>query len=131
VDPITTAIVVALGAIAGGAGQAVGGNVATDAYEKLKATLKRRFGNDSEVVKSVENLETKPDSLSRKQMLEEEVKASGADQDPTVRRVAQELLDQLRAQPGGEQHIQNAVGRYIVQANRGSTAEVKVNQPEE
>jgi hypothetical protein len=130
-DPITTAIVAALGAIAGGAGHAVGGNVATDAYEKLKSTLERRFGNDSEVVKSVENLETRPDSPGRKQTLEEEVKASGADQDHEVRQAAQELLDRLRAQPSGEQHIQNAVGNYIAQADRGSTAEVKVKHPEE
>lgn len=130
-DPVTTAIVAALGIIAGGAGQAVGGNLATDAYERLKATLKRRFGGDSEVVKSVENLEAKPDSSGRKQTLQEEVEASGAGQDPEVRQAAQELLDQLRAQPNGEQHIQNAIGSYIAQADHGSTAEVRVNRPEE
>ena len=100
--------------------------MATDAYEKLKATLKRRFGNDSKVVKSVENLETKADSLEHKQALEVEIKASGADQDPDVREAAQELLDRLKAQPGGEQHIQNAVGNYIAQADRGGTAIVNI-----
>lgn len=130
-DPVTTAIMAALGSIAGAAGQAVGGNLVTDAYEKLKATLKQRFGDDSEVVKSAENLEMKPDSQGRKQMLEEEVQASGADQDPDVREAAQELLDQLEAQPGGEQHIQSIVGNYNAQADRGGTAEVRMNRPEE
>ena len=122
-DPVTIAIVAALGYIAAGAGQAVG----NDAYEKLKATLKQRFGDDSEVVKSAENLEAKPDSAGRKQTLQEEVETCGADRDPEVRQAAQELLDQLNAQPGGEQHIQNAVGSYIAQADRGSTATVDVD----
>jgi len=125
-DPVTIATVVAIGFIAKGAGQAAGEKLANDAYEKLKTILKRKFGEDSEVVKSVENLEARPESWGRKQTLEEEVEASGADQDPEVREAAQQLLDQLRAQPGGEQHIQNAVGSYIAQADRGSTAEVRV-----
>lgn len=125
-DPVTVAIFAALGYIAAGAGQAVG----TDAYEKLKATLKQKFGDDSDVVKSAENLEAKPDSVGRKQTLQEEVKASGADQDPDVRQAAQELLDKLNAQPGGQQHIQDARGNYIAQADRGSHAEVRIDRPE-
>lgn len=132
-EPITfTAILAAIGlTVATGAGQAVGENVVNDAYVKLKAVLKRKFGNDSDVVESIESLEAKPESRGRKVTLEEEMEASGADQDPEVREAAQELLDSLRAQPDGEQHIQNAVGNYIAQADRGSTAEVRVNRPEE
>jgi hypothetical protein len=131
-EPITfTAILAALSVIAAGAGGAVGQNLATDAYEKLKATLRRRFGDDSDVVEAVDKLEQKPDSKGRKQTLQEEVEASGADQDPEVREAAQELLDQVKAQPGGEQHIQNAIGSYIAQADRGSTAAVNVNQPKD
>jgi hypothetical protein len=131
-EPITfTAILGALSVIAAGAGGAVGQNLATDAYEKLKATLRRRFGDDSDLVEAVDKLEQKPDSQGRKQTLQEEVEASGVDQDPEVRQAAQELLDQVRAQPGGEQHIQNAIGSYIAQADRGSTATVNVNQPKD
>ena len=132
-EPITfTAILAAIGAtIASGAGQAVGENMINEAYAKLKATIKRKLGDDNQVVEAVDKLEEKPDSQGRKAVLEEEVQASGADRDPEIRQAAQELLEQLRAQPGGEQHVQNAVGSYIAQADRGSTAEVRVNQPEE
>ena len=132
-EPITfTAIPAAISAtVATGAGEAVGENVVNDAYAKLKAALRRRFGTDNDLVESIENLEAKPESGGRKVTLEEEVEASGADQDPEVREAAQELLDRLRAQPGGEQHVQNAVGNYIAHADRGRTAEVRVNRPEE
>lgn len=131
-EPITfTAIVAALtaGAIAGFS-QAAGENLFVDAYGRLKDTLKRKFGDESEVVNAVDNLEPKPDSTGRQGQLNEELDAAGADQDPDVRRAAQELLDQLKAQPGGETHIQNAVGNYIAQADRGSTATVNINRPE-
>ena len=131
-EPITLiAILAAIGStVASGAGQAVGENVANDAYAKLKATLKRKLGDDNQAVEAIDKLEENPDSQGRKAVLEEQVQASGADQDPEIRQAAQEVLEQLRAQPGGEQHVQNAVGSYIAQADRGSTAEVRVNQPE-
>ena len=130
-EPVTTAIVAALAAgVIKGVGK-VGENVLGDAYAGLKATLKRKFGGDSEVVKAVDNLEAKPDSTGRKEMLKEEVEAAGADQDPDVRRAAQQLLEQLKAQPGGEQHIQNAIGSFIAQADRGGTATVNVDRPRE
>lgn len=130
VEPVTfTAVVAVLTYIAQSAGQAVVGNAAIDAYTRLKMALRQKFGGDSEVVKSVEGLEVKPDSEGRRMTLEEELEASGADGDPELRALAQELLDRLNAQPGGEQHIQNASGSYIAQADRGSTAEVNVDSP--
>jgi hypothetical protein len=131
-DPVTIAILAAVGTtVAQGAGQAVGENVVNDIYARLKQALASKFGRDSGVLESVENLEAKPDSNGRKETLKEEVEASGADRDPEIRKVAQELLAAVAAQPGGEQHIQNAEGNYIAQADRGSTAEVRVNRPEE
>jgi hypothetical protein len=50
-----------------------------------------------------------------------------ADQDPDIRQAAQALLDQMKAVPGGEQHVQNAIGTGIAQADRGSTASVTIN----
>lgn len=131
-DPVTIAIMTAIATtVAQGAGQAVGENVVNDIYAKLKQSLASKFGRDSDVVKSVEGLEAKPDSEGRKETLKEEVEASGANRDPEILQVAQELLDVVAAQPSGERHIQNARGRYIAQADRGSTAEIRVNRPEE
>jgi hypothetical protein len=108
-----------------GAGR-VGENVLVDTYQGLKEILKRKFGDDSEVVEVVDKLEKKPDSEGRKGTLKEELEDAGVDQDPDVCRVAQELLEQLKA-PGGETHIQNAIGSYIAQADHGSTATVNVD----
>jgi hypothetical protein len=131
-EPVTfTAIVAALGIIAEGAGRAVGQNLATDAYEKLKATLKRRFGDDSEVMKAVDTVEEDPKSDWRQGMLKEKLEHAGADQDPEVRQAAQELLDRIKTQPGGEQHVQYARGNYIAQADRGGHANVNVNRSRE
>jgi hypothetical protein len=57
VDPVTfTAIVAALSAgVATGVGKVVESTV-VDAYQGLKATLRRRFGDDSDVVQAVDKL---------------------------------------------------------------------------
>jgi hypothetical protein len=130
-DPITTAIVAALAAgVAGGATE-VGKKVVVDAYVTLKTALKNKFGGDGDLVDAVDKLEKKPDSGGRKEVLQEEVAAAKADQDPEILKAAQDLIDQIKAQPGGEQHIQTAIGNYIAQADRGGTATVSVNQPKE
>ena len=137
-DPITTAIVAALTtAVAKGTG-AVGERVLPDAYTALKAALRRKFGEQSDVAKAVDGVEARPDSAGRKQTLAEEMaklrrriaSAFKADQDPDLLKAAQALLEQLVAQPGGERHIQEAIGSYIAQADRASTASVNVGQRE-
>ena len=130
-DPITAAIVAALTAGATAAGPKVAEKVIVEAYEGLKALLKRKFGGESQVVEAVQELEAKPDSQGRQTTLKEEVAAAMADQDPDLLQAAQAVLDQIAAQPGGQEHIQQAIGSYIAQADRGSTASVNVNQPRE
>jgi hypothetical protein len=131
-EPITfTAIVAALSAgIATGVGK-VGESALVDAYQGLKAALKRKLGDQSEVVEAVDMLEKRPDSEGRQVTLKEEVERANVDQDPDVKQAAQELLERLKAQPGGEQHIQSAIGSYIAQADRGSTATVNVDRSKE
>jgi len=125
VDPITTAILAALGAGAAKSAGEAGGKAIVDAYKKLKHLLKTKFGNESGVAKAVEELEANPDSVGRKEVLKEEVAAVKADQDENLRRAAQQLLDQIGSQPGGERHIQQVIGSTgVAQADRGSTATV-------
>lgn len=126
-DPITTAI---LAALAAGAAD-IGKKVIPDAYEGLKALIRRKFGSESELAQAVDKLEKNPNSAGRKETLREEVQTVKADQDPEILAAAQALLEQIKSQPGGEQHIQMAIGSYIAQADRGSTASVNVNKPEE
>src|SRR5260370_7954256 len=97
-DPVTTAIVAALAAGAISAATEAGKKAVADAYEALKALLKKKFGHESELVKSVESLETKPDSTARKSLLQEEVTTAKADQDPDILLAAQALLYEVSAQ---------------------------------
>ena len=124
-DPITAALIAALAA---GVTE-VGKTMFVDAYNGLKTLLKKKFGEQSRVVQSVAFLEDMPTSEASKALVHEAVVAAKADQDPELQQAAQALLDQVQAQPGGEQHIQNAIGSYIAQADRGSMASVNINRP--
>jgi hypothetical protein len=130
-DPITTAIVAVLAAGVTGGASELGKKAIVDSYEALKSLLRTKFGAASHVVKAVEDLEGTPDSKGRQVTLQEEVGKAHADQDPDIRQAAQQLLDRLHSLPGGEQHVQQAIGNYIAQADRGSSASVHVNQPKE
>ncbi|SRR6266567_3538032 len=126
-DPITTAIIAT---ITSGVTK-VGQQAISDTYTALKNLLMKKFGDHSEVVKSIEGLEAKPDSSARKELLAEEVISAKVDQDPDILRIAQNLLDLIRSQPSGEKHIQQAIGNYIAQADRHSSASVNVSHPKE
>src|SRR5215469_11569836 len=126
-DPITAAIIAALTAGALSGLTDTSRKLIADAYTGLKSLLLKKFGGQSPVVQSVTNLEARPESPNRQGVVQEEVQAAKADQDPDLLQAAQSLLEEIKAQPGGEQHIQNAIGSYIAQADHGSTATVNVN----
>jgi hypothetical protein len=102
-DPITAAIVAALAA---GLTE-VGKNAVMDTYTGLKSLLKKKFGEDSKVVKAK------------------------ADQDPELVQKAQELLNQIKSQPGGEGHIQSIIGNYNAMVSGSGSASVNVNHPKD
>ncbi len=130
VEPITaTAILAAIatGVISGTT--EVGKKALVEGYEALKTLLKNKFGDKGEVAEAVEKLEKKPDSPARQAEVKELLAEVKADEDPQIRQAAQAVLDQVKALPGGEQHIQQAIGSYIAQADRGSTASVTIHDP--
>ncbi len=127
-EPVTTVILSALVAGAAAGVTEAGTKLVVDGYEALKAALTARFGADSELADAVAGLEKHPDSDGRKQTLHEEIVAAKAQEDPELLELARALLDQIESQPGGAQHIQNAVGNYIAQADRGGTASVTVTR---
>ena len=128
-DPITTAIIAALAAGIIKSSSTAGEKVIVDAYEALKAIIKRKFGSDSKVAKAVNELEEDPDSEGYKAVLKEQVAKAKVDQDSEVLAAAQALLDKLQAQPGSVKYIQQAAGNYIAQAAHGSSANVNIGQP--
>ena len=127
IDPITAAIVAALAA---GLTE-VGKNTIVDAYTGLKSLLKKKFGDDSKVVKAVDNLEEEKDSKGYQITLQEQIAKAKADQDQELVQAAQALLREIRTQPGGEQHIQSIVGNYNAMVSGSGSASVNVNHPKD
>jgi len=131
-DPITAAIVAGIAAGAASGTTEAAKQAIVDGYNGLKGLIKRKFGDDNELVEAVDKLEKKPDSEPRKGMVQEAVADAKADQDEEILAAAQALLERVKAQPGGEKHVQQVIGSsYVAQASHGGTATVSVGKREE
>lgn len=110
-DPITAAILagVAAGA-ASGATDVVTKQAVTGAYNALKQLLAKKFGAHGDVIHAVQDVETKPDSSARKDVLQEEIAATNAAQDAELVAAARALLDKIDALPNGKQILQSVTG---------------------
>ena len=117
-DPIiTTAIVAALANLSKDAIQ--------DSYSTLKAALKKKFGETSDVVDAVDKLEKKPDSEARKAMVKEEIEIAKVNEDPDIIKLAQDLLDKIKEQPGGQEIINQTQTNTVSGVNVGGNFEFK------
>ena len=124
-DPISAAIVAALAAGVVSGVTKVGDQVVSDAYNKLKELLKKKFGARSKVVKAMKDLEADPKSAARKEVVKEEVTAVGAERDRELLAAARQLLKAIKAKPGGEQIVQMAMGAENIQiAGNGNVVNV-------
>lgn len=130
-DPITTAFVAALtvGATSGITDTAKA--LISDAYQGLKSLLSKKFGHESSLVKSIEVLEAKPTAVGRQQTLDEEIIDAGANCDQDIVQAAQQLLNLVQTQQGGELHIQHIVGNYNAVVQGTGNATVNVNTPDQ
>ena len=90
-DPITTAIIAALPALAAD----VVSSAVKDAYSGLKALIGRKFGATSPVAKSVEDLEANPTSKGRAIVLSEQVEESRATSDTEIMAAVTKLVEAL------------------------------------
>jgi disulfide oxidoreductase YuzD len=98
-DPITTAIVAVLPALAS---DLVKTSV-KDAYEGLKALIRRKWGDAGPVAKAVDALEADPGSEGQAAVLAEKVKAAKATEDPDVMTALAALVNELKqAKIGGK-----------------------------
>ncbi len=109
-DPITTAIIAALSAGAASGLTETSKTAITDAYSRLKDLLTKKFGAKSEVVQAMSQLETKPDSSGRKEMLQEEIAAVQAEQDEELLTAAKHVLTLVQPQQAG-------LGKFTIQNN--------------
>lgn len=83
--------------------------VIKDSYNALKKIITDKYGKGGEVDQALEGLEAKPDSKGRQETFKEEAEAAKIYQDGDVLAAAQRLLEQLNAQPGGPEMVQQIV----------------------
>jgi hypothetical protein len=91
-DPLTS-IVTALAAGAAVALQSTVEQVVKDSYAALKGLIQRKYAQVD-----VNQLEANPSSKSRRGVVEEDLKAAGADRDAEVLQQAQALLEAIQHQ---------------------------------
>lgn len=116
-DIITTAIVAALANLSKEA--------IKDGYNALKTALKKKFGSESELVDAVDKLEKKPDSEARKAIVQEEVEVAKVNDDPNLLELAQNLLDKIKEQPGGQEIINQTQTNTVSGVKVGGNFEFK------
>ena len=98
-DPITTAIMAVLPALAGDTVKAA----VKDAYDGLKAVIRRRWGEAAPIAKAISALEEDPKSKAQAAVLAEKVDAVKAAEDPEVVEALQKLIEQMKSNGvGGE-----------------------------
>jgi hypothetical protein len=91
-DPLTS-LVTALAAGAAAALQSTVEQVVKDSYAALKGLITRKYAQVS-----LDQLEANPSSKSRRRVVEEDLKAVGADEDAEVLQKAQALLEAIQRQ---------------------------------
>lgn len=143
-DPISASLVAALAVGAAGGLTDVGKQVVPDAYNALKAALRKKYGVDSDLAEAVDKLEKRPESKNRAGMVQEEVEIAGAASDPELLALAKKLQAALEQSGGGDTATLSGSGA-IAQGGGDATAAtgqgsiaigrvggaVNINQPDE
>jgi hypothetical protein len=113
-EPTITAVITAALATGVAAGTAhVAEQGVRDAYNALKAALKARFGEQSEVAQAVDALEQKPGVQANEDALAAQLEQVQAARDAEFRQLARVLTDALSKTARGQQVIMNWRGKMI------------------
>ena len=116
-DPIS----LILAALVAGA-TTMGGSIAKDAYDGLKASIKRKFESQGKTDSAtiLDKYEQKPEKT--KALLEDELTEVEADKDEEIIKLAQKLMEQLNPQAAAE-------GKFSVQISGGTVQGLTQNNP--
>jgi hypothetical protein len=116
-DPITTAVVAALANLSK--------DVIKDSYNALKDGLKKKLGNNSDLMDAIDKLEKNPNSEGRKATLQEEVQTAKVSDDRDILKLVQDLLDKISEQPGGKEIIKQTQTNTVTNVNVRGNFEFK------
>jgi hypothetical protein len=98
-EPITAAILAALPALAADTVK----STVKDAYEGLRAVIRRKWGDAGPITKAIISLEEDPNSKAQAAVLEEKILATKAAEDSEVVHALHQLVEQLKTHGiGGE-----------------------------
>ncbi len=100
-DPITAAILAVLPALASD----IVKSTVKDAYDGLKAVIRRRWGDTSPITKAISALEEDPKSTAQAAVLEEKVGAVKATEDAEVVQALHHLLEQMKTHGIGAEAV--------------------------
>jgi disulfide oxidoreductase YuzD len=118
-DPITAAILAVLPALASDMVK----STVKDAYEGLKAVIRRKWGDTSPISKAISAMEEDPKSKAQSAVLEEKVSAVKATEDAEVVQALRQLVEQMKTHGiGGEAvaRIQFNMSGGVVQGVAGA-----------
>jgi hypothetical protein len=118
-DPITTTILAALGVM----GSELIKSGVKDAYDDLKAVIRRKWGETAPISKAIVAIEDDPQSPAQAAVLEEKVTAVNATADAEVAQAVHKLVEQLKTEGiGGEAvaRIQFNMSDGVVQGVAGA-----------
>jgi beta-phosphoglucomutase-like phosphatase (HAD superfamily) len=121
-DPISL-IIAALGAGAIAAAKDTAGTAVKDAYQGLKTLIKKKFAEQGKTDSStiLDKYEQKPEKTQA--LLEDELVESGLDKldkNDEIIKLAENLLNQVKEQPGGQQIINQNISNVKYAATSGS-----------
>ena len=123
-EPITAALLGAIGAGVLSGAKEVGKQATVDAYQGLKALLVSRFGDTSEVAGALARLEAKPESEGHQAVLGEELAAVDAASYADITQAAERLLAEVGQLGGGTVNVQNVNGDNNVVAGAGANVSI-------
>lgn len=107
---LLTAILGALAKLADGA--------VSDAYEGLKALIRRKLGADGGLAGAIESVEQRPESDARRAVLAEEVEGLAADPDPEILAAAQAVVEAVSRLPDGPEVIREVQVTQTIHGDR-------------
>lgn len=120
-DPVTLIVTAIVAGIAAAA-KPTAEQAVKDAYAGLKTLIQRRFSDKGDVSTAIEQVESKPESSGRREMLKEELDEAGAGQDSDVVKAAKELLALLQPQGADQSQIATADHGSAAATGRGAAA---------